>query len=334
MSVDLSLILPNDCHNIYDNAHALEIFNKTIAQIKAYFGGREGFIDDIRIYNSDSPDWKKYCSDDSEPEDGDSDIDDECVEYSFSLPIINATCFLKQGYWDIWVMSRYSTYFYPYSKDINGNIYLWPRKDSFNIARIFGFSEGWICDEFHSWNSWLNEDRTANFQKWCTYGEDKEDAEVYEFDLSMFGGRMDRDCDYHSKYHDNFQECHDLVATYERMYPEYKILTIGRPLGDFALVCKDKDLYILNLKTGERLLPFPIDCCHADFNGAGFTVSKGNEKAFFNGERQQLTDFRAGDFSWYWLPHDYNDQAVIDHASGRHFNSEDGTDIPEHLRKK
>lgn len=59
MSVDLSLILPNDCHNIYDNAHALEIFNKTIAQIKAYFGGREGFIDEIRIYNSDSPDWEK-----------------------------------------------------------------------------------------------------------------------------------------------------------------------------------------------------------------------------------------------------------------------------------
>ena len=145
---------------------------------------------------------------------------------------------------------------------------------------------------------------------------------------------MDRVCGYHSKYHDNFQECHDLVATYERMYPEYKILTISSPLEDFALVCKDKDLYILNLKTGERLLPFPIDCCHADFNGAGFTVSKGNKKAFFNREGQQLTDFRTGDFSLYCLPPDYNDQAVIDHTSGRHFNSKDGTDIPEHLRKK
>ncbi len=92
MGVDLSLILPNDCHNIYDNALALEIFNKTIAQIKAYFGGREGFIDEIRIYNSDAPDWMKYRSKDWEPEDEDSDIDDECVEYSFRLPIIDATC--------------------------------------------------------------------------------------------------------------------------------------------------------------------------------------------------------------------------------------------------
>lgn len=34
MSVDLSLILPNDCHDINDNAHALEVFNKAIARVQ------------------------------------------------------------------------------------------------------------------------------------------------------------------------------------------------------------------------------------------------------------------------------------------------------------
>lgn len=316
MGVDLSLILPNECHDIRDNALALKIFNETIQRIKSYFGGRDGFVENIEIYNSDSPDWGEYYH-----------SDEYIGEYSFELPIINATCLLKQGYWDIWPMSRYSSYFWPYSKDINGNIRLWPREDAFDIARIFGFSEGWVCDEYHSWNSCLEDDGGTSFEKWCAYGEDEEDATVHEFDLGMFKGSLEVEPDYHAKYHDSFKECHALVETYEQMYPQYQLLTLGRPIGVFALAFKDKELYVVNLMTGESLTPFPIDCCHADFNRAGFTLSKGVERAFFNREGKQLTDFRKGNFSWRWDRESPLTQVIIDHASGRHFLT-DGTDVP------
>lgn len=316
MSVDLSLILPNECQDLYNNAQALETLHKTISRVKEYFGGRDGFVEEIEMYNYDSPNWGEYSDPDKDP-----------GTYGFSLPIIKASCYLKQGYWDIWLMAHYSSYFWPDSKDINGSFRLWAREDAFDVARIFGFSEGWICDEYHSWNSHLEGDRAASFSKWCAYGESKEEAKVYEFDLGIFEGRMDRYFDYHSKYHDNFKECYALAAAYERMYPGYRMLTIGRPVSGFALACKDQELFVLNLKTGESLTPFPIDCCHADFNGAGFTISKGAERAFFNREGKQLSDFREGQFSWsWWGPGLSFKQEIIDHASGRHFLT-DGTDV-------
>ena len=319
MSVDLSLILPNDCHDLRDNAQALETFNKTILRIQEYFSGHEGFVEDVVIYNSDAPDWSEYYN-----------PDEDAGEYSFELPIINATCHLQQGYWDIWINSRYSHYFWPYAKDLNGNVILWPRHDAFDLARIFGCSEGWICDEYHSWNSSLCEEKEASFKRWCIYGENKQDAKVYEFDLGMFEGRMDRMFNYHSKYHDHFKECHDLLALYECMHPGYKILAIGSPSFNFLLACKGKELYVLNVQTGESLTPFSIDCCHANFNGAGFTVSKGEEKAFFNMEGKQLTDFRQGDFSWRWLG---DTQVIIDHASESVF-LRDGTKVSGEILKQ
>lgn len=224
-------------------------------------------------------------------------------------------------------MSHYSTYFWPYSVDINGHIQSWPREDAFDVARIFGFSEGWICDEYHSWNSLLNDDPNASFEKWCAYGDSIEDAQVYEFDLSIFKGRMEQVLDYHRKYHDLFRECHALVATLEQKYPDYKILALGRPGKNWILAAKGKELYVLDPTTGESLTPFPIDCCHANFNGAGFSVSKGEERAFFNRQGKQLTEFRKGGFRWSWTKGDSFDIVITDEASGRLFLS-DGTEVP------
>lgn len=318
MSVDLSLILPNECYDIWDNALATKVFYKKIEEIAEYFGGRKSFVENICIHNSDSPDWGRFRTSSEDPED--------LLEYSFELPLIHATCFLRQGYWDIWIMSRYSTYFWPYSVDINGHIRLWPREDAFDVARIFGFSEGWICDEYHSCNSLLDEDPNASFEKWCAYGDSIEDAQVHEFDLSILKGRMEQVLDYHPKYHDLFRECHALVATLEQKYPDYKILSLDRP-KNWVLAAKGKELYVLDPTTGESLTPFPIDCCHANFNGAGFSVSKGEERAFFNEHGKQLTEFRKGGFRWSWAEGLGLSTIVIeDEASGRLFLS-DGTDV-------
>lgn len=319
MSVNLSLILPNECYDIWDNALATKVFYKKIEEIAEYFGGRETFVENICIHNSDSPDWGRFRTSSEDPED--------LLEYSFELPLIHATCLLRQGYWDIWIMSRYSTYFWPYSVDINGHIRSWPREDAFDVARIFGFSEGWICDEYHSWNSLLDEDPNASFEKWCAYGNSIEDAQVHEFDLSIFKGRMEQVLDYHRKYHDLFSECHALVATLEQKYPDYKILSLNRP-KNWVLAAKGKELYVLDPTTGESLTPFPIDCCHANFNGAGFSVSKGEERAFFNRQGKQLTEFRKGGFRWSWAEGlGLSTIVITDEASGRLFLN-DGTEVP------
>lgn len=249
MSVNLSLILPNECYDIWDNALATKVFYKKIEEIAEYFGGRKTFVENICIHNSDSPDWGRFRTSSEDPED--------LLEYSFELPLIHATCLLRQGYWDIWIMSRYSTYFWPYSVDINGHIRSWPREDAFDVARIFGFSEGWICDEYHSWNSLLDEDPNASFEKWCAYGDSIEDAQVHEFDLSIFKGRMEQVLDYHRKYHDLFSECHALVATLEQKYPDYKILSLNRP-KNWVLAAKGKELYVLDPTTGERVSPLSL----------------------------------------------------------------------------
>ena len=65
MSVDLSLILPNECYNIDDNKLALEVFNQTIDRVVSYFGGRKQFVSEITIRNSDSDDWAEHL----DPED-------------------------------------------------------------------------------------------------------------------------------------------------------------------------------------------------------------------------------------------------------------------------
>ena len=139
---------------------------------------------------------------------------------------------------------------------------------------------------------------------------------------------MEQVLDYHRKYHDLFSECHALVATLEQKYPDYKILSLGRPGRNWVLTAKGKELYVLDPTTGESLTPFPIDCCHANFNGAGFSVSKGEERAFFNRQGKQLTEFRKGGFRWSWAEGLGLSTIVIkDEASGRLFLS-DGTEVP------
>lgn len=317
MGVDLSLILPNDCRDIYDNKHALEVFNKAIARVKEYFGGREGFVEKIKVYNSDSPGWGDYYEADVDP-----------GEYSFDIPVLNVTCNMQQGYWCVEFAHRYSEYFRPRSKDVNGNIAVEARNRAFDVARIFGFSEGWICDEHHSWRSNVQYHKSASFEMWCAYGKSTKDAKIYEFGLGIFGDTMEPVHEYQAKYHDSFRECHSLVATYEQMYPEYCLLVLEAFEG-LALASKGGEFYLLDLKTGESFLPYPIDCLHTNFKGAGFTVTRGTERAFFNNAYEQLTEFREGRL--FVRGYRVDEHTVVpmihEQATGRYFLA-DGTDIP------
>lgn len=311
MSLDLSLIIPNKCRSIRNKEESMKCFNETVETITEYFLGRKHLITEITIRNES----------------------DEDIEYSFEIPILNITAYMRSGYWDIWPVANYKQYFYSYKNDMYGKPRIWPREVCFNTLLAFGQKEGWICDEYHSWNSLLDGEYST-FEDWLAYGRDIEDRRVYEFDVNDFVGTdpsYQELADYRSKYHDNYKECFAVLDAIKKRYPQYEILSIFDPLPDYAFAAKGDDLYIINMNTGECLTDFPIDNCKANFNGAGIQVFKGNESAFYSIEGEQLTEYRIGDFSWEWDKRECNflGQIIKDHATGKKFLT-DGTSYSEY----
>lgn len=314
MSVDLSLIIPNQCRSLKDKELARKCFDETMERIARYFHGKkEQFITDIEII-----------------EEADED-DGYDVTYSFDIPLLNISAYMHAGYWDIWPVARYSQYFYPYSEDRFGKPKIWARNYCFNAMLAFGHKDAWICDEFHSWNSALDDNST--FEDWKAYGNDTKDGTIPEFNLMDFVEVNPENRhwpDHQEKYHDDFKEYHAVLETIKQQFPEYEILTIGFPLPEYTLAAKGEGLYLLNMETGESLTEYVISNCRADFNGAGVQLFRGEESAFFNRVGKQLTEYRVGDFEWKWDTRDDFDlrQIITDKATGKRFTT-DGTPVPE-----
>lgn len=322
MSVDLSLIIPNNCSSLRDKDDAKKCFEETIERVIKYFRGRKQFVTEIIINQEEIDDEEAGIY--------------ETIEYSFRIPLLNITAYMHAGFWDIWINARYSGYFYPYEIDTNGFPRIWPRENCFNTLLVFGCKEGWVCDEYHSWNSNIDE-YESTFEEWMAYGESQEDSMVHEFNVMDFADvdpYNNKWPNYKCKYHDSFKEYHEKLSFYKKKFPEYNILTIDEPLDGFLFVSKDENLYLLNIETGERFTDFPIDNCRNNFNGAGFQIFRGEKSAFFNNAGKQLTDFRVGDFSWEWDSRENHilDKIITDLATGTKFLL-DGTPYVEKDKK-
>ena len=315
MSVDLSLLIPNKCRSLRDKEDARKCFNEMMERIVRFFHGRKQFIKEITI--NEQEEENEYYD----------------IEYSFEIPLLNITVYLHAGYWDIWPVASYCHYFIPYATDMLGKPCMWARYVCFNTILAFGQKEGWICDEYHSWNSGLEEKEDTTFEDWKTYGESDEDSSVYEFEVMDFADvdpYNKKWPDYQSKYHDNYKDCFALLNAIKKVFPEYDILSIEEPLEGYVVAAKDDEIYFLNYRTGESLTDFPIDDCRNDFNGAGFQIFRGEQSAFFCKGGKQLTEFRIGDFSWEWdVSGNFSlRQIITDKATGRRFFT-DGTPAPD-----
>ncbi len=319
MSVDLSLIIPNDCRSIRDKSESRKCFDDLINNIKHYFHGKN-FITDIEIIEDDDPDW-------------------ECYEYSFQIPLLNTVVYLNSGYWIIDFFCRYSYYFEPLGKDILGNPRIWPRDLCFNVLLLFGIKGAYICADYYGSDCDLFGKDKVTIDDWKKYSNFKQEDKVYDFNIKDFpinhDGYYNSISDYKNKYYDDFKQCHQVFDILKNRFPEYEILVYKTPLDNYLLVAKGDNLFFINKENGNRLTDFPVDFCNAKFNGAGVQIFRGEESAFFNSEGEQLTDFRIGDFSWKW---GYSDedylrgqkdkyrQIIIDHVTNRLFLS-DGTDV-------
>ena len=61
MSVDLSLIIPNNCQSLRDTQNARKCFDDTIDSVIKHFHGRKQFVTEISIRsNEDDPDDIEY----------------------------------------------------------------------------------------------------------------------------------------------------------------------------------------------------------------------------------------------------------------------------------
>lgn len=325
MSVDLSLIIPNNCRSITDKSEARKCFDDLINYIKKYFHGKN-FITDIDIVEDDE------------------DPDAIYFEYSFEIPLLDISVYLNSGYWIVNYGFRYSYYFEPLGIDILGNPTIWLRDLCYNVLLLFGRNDAYICDEHHGYDCELYGLPNITIDDWINYGVSESDSIVYNFSFNELLQNRSNYFDpynnypnynYKSKFYDDFKECHQVFDVLKKRFPEYEILVYKTPLENYLLVAKDDNLYFINSITGESLTDFPIDFCKANFNGAGLQIFRGEKSAFFNFKGVQLTDFRIGDFSWKWGCSDEDylrghqgkyRRIIIDHAMNRLFLS-DGTAV-------
>lgn len=310
MGVDISFIMPNGLRTKRNHEENVRSLDQTIKKVERYFRGKKHFVANRYVEKEESD--SKYMSD---------EICD--TEYSFSLPFfVDAKFDLHCGYWDIETFFHYCRYFL-YNLDNMGRKRVHQREVLFDIARILGYDEGWVCDEYHSWNSGLGED--DGFEEWKQYG-DEEDSTIYEYDLSIAKSFDEIQLlDEKSKYHDTFKECRELLAYYQNMFPQYEILTIT-DVFDCILVAQGYDIYLLNVKTGKLFVDYPIDGCGDCVNGGGIVIYKGKKCALFTCEGKQVTKFRNGGFNWEWKSSRYDDIIITDEATGRKYLS-DGSEI-------
>ena len=310
MSLGLSLIIPNTCRSLQDMEEARRCFDDTIDRIVRYYHGHENFVIGVIMMEKD---------DVVAPED---------IDYSFTISLLGISANMRAGYWDVWIEADYTQYFYPFAKDMFGKPRTWPRDVCFNTLLAFGQKEGWICDDSHSWNCELD-DINNGFEDWKVYGESPEDSIIHEFNIMDFANVSAKDRihpDYQYKYHDDYKECHVVLAAVKAKFPEFDILSIGMLLPNHALVGKGNDVFVIDMRTGKSLTDFPIDNFYTEFNGAGIQIFHGEESAFFNMEGNQLTDFRIGGFSWQSdeRPEHPHGHIITDEATGKKFLN-DGT---------
>lgn len=205
ISINLSLIIPNQCHSLHDKAEAGKCFNDTIERITNYLHGHKQVITN--------------CCTIAKPNEY------NCIEYSFEIPLLNITANMFAGFWDIWPAARYSQYFYPYGKDMLGNPKIWTRDVCFDTLLAFGQHEGWICDECHTWNSCLNFE-TGSFESWRAYGKSPDDSRIYEFNIMDFAEvnpKTRKYATYQHKIHDEYKEHHDVIKFLRKRFPQYDI---------------------------------------------------------------------------------------------------------------
>lgn len=315
MGVDISFIIPNKMRSKRIHKDNVRCLDETIAQVKKYFRGRERFVTSRIVEREDSD--SKYVP-----------KDDFDTIYSFCVPYFDAEFELHCGYWDIETYYHYCRYFL-YTIDNTGQKCVILRNVFFDIARILGYDEGWVCDEYHSWNCGLEEN--DGFEEWLKYPKDgdKDESMVHEYDISIAKSYNEiQKLDYKSKYHDTFKECRELFNHYQEVFPAYEIVTISQA-GDYILAAQGDDLYLLNVNTGDRLTDFPIDGCDNTLNCGDFVVYKGKESALFTKEGKQVTPFREGTFTWDWHHKRFqpcDDIVITDEATGHKYLS-DGSRI-------
>ena len=135
--------------------------------------------------------------------------------------------FLKNGFWDIETYDHYCQYFNRWE---DGRLHV--REIVFDVIRMFGVRECWVCDEYHSWNG-CTEDMICDFNQWFSFRdlydiEDGLDGLPIEFDESKIPVFSSwEELDYKTKYHDAFPDLNKRLIKLERRFPDCRIISIG-----------------------------------------------------------------------------------------------------------
>lgn len=258
MASDYCIIIPNDFRWNGDKEAALSYLYESVKKIRHYF------------CSDQAVDW----------------IDEEHYEFHLEETEVH----LHSGYWEVECYCHYTQYFRKYEEGFLN------REFAYEIARIFGAEEAWVCKDTHGWNSDLDK-IDSTFEQWLNhqdYYEQKQnvsDVQPVELNESDFEG--DNWPNLRTKYHDSFKSPKHTLTYWQAKFPDYYLLDV-HPIGNFMRARKDRALWLLDIHSG-----MPV------FNGSFswmepaypcYIVYKDKQSALISTSGKKLTPYRKGSF--------------------------------------
>lgn len=295
MSVVLQAVVPNGFTDLDSKENAMKELMRVLAQLKRYLHSTKGFDLDVADYDG---------------------TEFECNNsYAVELPFCFMEVAIGNGFLLIDAPFRHSAYFYIDEESDDGAMY-W-REFIFDVVSALGHERAIVASDDFGRNRAYKNGKEFGDHDFTYYDYLSEFGEIPEIKPSSFHKFSAPSWpEVEDIGWDGFADCRRRKEALQRQFPDFKIITLCRICGRFVLATKDDALTLLDLRTRKPLEVGAIDGFNARFNGAGFTLYKGDSQAFFNREGVRITPYGVRNFDWRWLPGKLDDIEIYDRKTG------------------
>jgi len=269
VGVDVSHIIRHDFKDLSNHKAALDYTKAAIERLKK----------NLHLYGADD----------------EFEIEEDCGEISFSVPIYDVELTLHNGFWQM-------ESFYHYCQIVmHHGDYFWLRCATFDIARALGQNEAWYAEEYYTWNGGNIEDVNVSLKGWLQFAERKYGKPIPEFDQqSVMNQGNVHIPNYEPLYHDSFKECFSKFEDIQAKIGDYKLLGLYYTGNGYCRCEKEGGLFLIDSKSFKPMFNEPIESMLQSLNGPEFIIRKNGLSAVFDMDGHQLTDFVKGRFEWKW----------------------------------
>lgn len=266
MGVDLSCMVKNRFHAMDDHEACMRYINETLELINNHYSEK---------YIFDQLDYENFqCN---------HIIRDDIDGLFMNMDLHN-------GFWHVELGYHYAQYFFKH---------LYLRQQLYELARMLGASDFWICEEYYSWNSRvvnLNDEK-VDFDEWKRKVSDALGKPIPTLDIEDVLNRDTYLYDSEVAYYDPCADYNEKLRVCEQEFGDYEIKNLLSS-GPCVLLEKAHQLFLLNTATKKFVTDGKIDDLMDIYGGYRFTVFRDGKSALFDRFGNQLSDFDDGFFEW------------------------------------